>query len=123
MHRVGQIEMYENINKTELQLFELWKLRHSNIALFIEDLQNALGILINYKTGTIIKVEPQKNYFEETKLRLVLNNEIYTIDGLYYDDRQMMVRVYESQRLRKVSLRTIQEIQHQAATFDCREYK
>jgi len=115
--------MYENINKTELQLFELWKLRHSNIALFIEDLQNALGILINYKTGTIIKVEPQKNYFEETKLRLVLNNEIYTIDGLYYDDRQMMVRVYESQRLRKVSLRTIQEIQHQAATFDCREYK
>lgn len=111
-------------NRTdEYNILDLWKMKNSQIVAFTTALEKTFNLVIDYRSGHIVKYQEESSpHFEKVKLRFVLNNEIIEAESIYYDDRQFLVRTDGDQRIRRMSLRTIKEVQLNGQVFNVQEF-
>lgn len=124
MRGLDKLKFYKNINKDDFRILDLWKLKNSSVVFFAEEIQKEFNIVINYMSGNIIKFDAENSpHHSEVILRFVLNNEIVDAERIYYDDKQFFVRMVGEQRIRRISLKTIKEVQFNGQVFNLENYK
>lgn len=98
-------------DEDNLYIIKLWELNGSPIATFVKEIADEFKLVIHPQHGTILSCNKTSPYFEEITLRFVLNNQIIDANFLYYDDRQLLIRNVDGQRIRRINLKTIKEVQ------------
>lgn len=121
MKEVNTRKAYQEMLKEGFPILKLWKMKGSSVAKFVEAIEKKFNVLIHYRLGTIVKYNPELTRFDEVSLRFVLNHEILEVDGIYYDDRQFFVRTVGDQRIRRINLKVIQEVQLDGQILNVRE--
>ncbi len=105
---------FENQKKLLLDLMiTTWELNGSQVALFAKELSEQFNIKINPFKGTIKANEDG----QDVTLRFLLNNQNINVTSINYDDKQFFIRNNIEYRLRRISLRTICEVQYNGEVY------
>lgn len=105
---------FENQKKLLLDLMiTTWELNGSQVALFAKELSKQFNIKINPFKGTIKANEDG----QDVTLRFLLNNQNINVTSINYDDKQFFIRNNIEYRLRRISLRTICEVQYNGEVY------
>ncbi|WP_141234323.1 hypothetical protein, partial [Terribacillus saccharophilus] len=99
------------MNRDELKVVEVWKIHKSPVALFVEKMENSFGLVIHYRMGNIVRFNPENSpHLTEVVLTFELNNETLAVEGIYYDDKQLLLRLVNDQSKRRVNLKSIRQV-------------
>ncbi|WP_412052581.1 hypothetical protein ACLF6N_22050 (plasmid) [Bacillus subtilis] len=107
---MDRAKFYKNMNRDEFKVLDVWRMKKSPVALFIEDIEDAFGIVIHFQSGDIVKFDKEDSpHLTPVILRFVLNNQILDVERVHYDDKQMVLRLVD-QTLRRVSMKVMKEV-------------
>ncbi len=111
-------KFYKSLNRDEFKVVDVWKANRLPIPLFVEALEDTFGLVISYQTGDIVRFDQEDSpHMTQVVLRFVLNNQILDVERIYYDGKQLFLRLINDQSIRRVSLKVIKEVQFNGQVF------
>lgn len=116
---------YEQLIQTTFDVLDSWENKGSETIKLIQLMQETFGVFINYISGHIVDYKDgtgKAPYIEtDITIKFILNHTIVEAERIYYDDRQLFVRVADDQRLRRVMIRGIQGIYCRGKMLDLKD--